>query len=362
MKVNKLLIIGGHPTPALAVIDELRRKYSQIQIDFVGRRFVNNHERNDSFEYKEIQDRSIQFIPFTSGRGVLGIVQLPFTILKAIKILHKLKSDAILSFGGYISVPICIAGYLLHIPYFLHEQTAIPGYANIRLSAFARRIMVSFPQTIKYFDSSKTIVTGNPLRRTLFEAVSKTKTAKIRKPVIFVNGGNLGSHSINIHIFNILNELLEKYTVIHQVGNIQEYGDWDKAQDIRINLPKKLFTRYIPLQHLSTADMAKAYSESDMTVSRSGANTITELIALRKPAVLIPLPWSARGEQQAHAKLLASAHATITFNQNELSKSLLVCIQKVIDNVQSYTDNYDTLQHIYVPEASTRIIQTILKS
>ena len=359
MKLHKLLITGGHPTPALAVIDEILTQYPSIRVTFVGRRNVNSLERAISLEYAEVIDRKIHFIHTPAKRGNKGIVELPYRTLQSIDLLQTEKPDAVLSFGGYIGVPICIAAYLLKIPIFLHEQTLRPGTANIRLAKIATKVMVSFPQTIKYFDKKKTVVTGNPLRQQMFHVSPTTKFAHLSKPIILVQGGNLGSHSVNLHIFSILSKLIEKYSVIHQIGNVKEFGDWENAQEAHLSLPNEFKNRYFPIQHLSTQEMAEAYSQAEIVISRSGASTITELIALRKPAVLIPLPWSAHGEQLAHAQLMAEAGVAEMFEQENSSKELLGCIQKIAEHVQSYSDHYDSFAQIYDPQAAEKILHTI---
>ncbi len=362
MKLKRLVITGGHPTPALAVIDEIREEYPDVSITFVGRRYVNHRETANSLEYQEIFARKIPFIHLAMKRGLWGLLSLPWYLSIALRILHKTKPDAILSFGGYVSVPICIAGYIFGVPIFLHEQTMIPGTANMWLAHLATRVMVSFPDTVRYFDKRKVLVTGNPLRKKIFISSGNANFAHLRKPIILVIGGNLGSHSINHHIFQLLFRLLADYSVIHQVGNVKEYHDWDKAQEAHIALPRELRERYHPMQHLATHDMAEVYKRADIVISRSGASTVTELIALRKPAVLIPLPWSARGEQEAHARLLSQAHVAEIFDQNHSSDELLSCIQKIGNNVQSYAANYDSLTTIYDPQAAKKILRTILET
>jgi UDP-N-acetylglucosamine--N-acetylmuramyl-(pentapeptide) pyrophosphoryl-undecaprenol N-acetylglucosamine transferase len=359
MQLHKLLITGGHPTPALAVIDEIQAHHPSIQVTFVGRRNVNSRERSNSFEYQEVTLRKISFIHTSTKRGNRGVLELPYRTLQCVEILQSVRPDAVLSFGGYIGVPVSIAASLLKIPLFLHEQTIHPGTANIRLARLATKVMVSFPGSEKYFEKSKVVLTGNPLRMQLFEKPPTSRFAHLPPPVIFVQGGNLGSHSVNAHIFALLPQLVEKYSIIHQVGNVKQYGDWEHAQEAHLSLPDTDRSRYLPFQHLSTEHMADAYAQATLVISRSGANTVTELIALRKPAVLIPLPWSAHGEQKEHAILLSKAQVAEVFDQDHSSKELLSCIQKTMNNVQSYEDHYDSLAQIYNTQASEKILRVI---
>jgi len=362
MKLRTLLITGGHPTPALAVIDEIREHFPLLQVLFVGRRYVNAREKADSFEYQEVSARNVRFFHSAAARGNRGMVELPYRTLECTTLLKKHKPEAILSFGGYISAPVCLAAYVLKIPFFLHEQTIRPGTANIHLARLATKVMVSFYQTARYFEKDKVIVTGNPIRKNIVQNVATPKFSHFLHPTILVLGGNLGSHSINTHIFALLPQLAQKYSVIHQVGNIQQFGDWERAQEALLSLPDALKKRYFPVHHLTTDEMSEAYRRADMVISRSGASTITELIALKKPAVLVPLPWSAHGEQLAHAELLFQGGVAELFHQDRPSSQLLSCIQKIMNNVQSYTTHYDQFTSIYDPQAAQKILQTIFDS
>lgn len=323
---------------------------------------MNVREKADSLEYQEVSARNIRFIHTAAKRGSRGMVELPYHTLECISLLKKEKPDVILSFGGYISVPVCVAAYLLRIPFFLHEQTIRPGTANIRLARLATKVMVSFRQTAHYFEKDKVIVTGNPLRKNIVQNISSAKFSHLAPPIILVQGGNLGSHSINTHIFELLPQLVTKYSVIHQVGNVKEFGDWERAQETHLSLPDELKQRYFPVHHLTTGEMSEAYARADMVVSRSGASTITELIALKKPAVLIPLPWSAHGEQLAHAELLSQGGAAELFHQDTPSAQLLSCIQKIMNNVQSYIARYDQFNSIYDSQAAQKILKVIFDS
>lgn len=362
MKPIKLLITGGHPTPALAVIDYLQSQNLDTSILFVGRRYVNSREHEDSFEYTEVMSRHIPFIHFSAERKLRGLIELPKKLVRALNIIRQEKPDRVLSFGGYVSVPICLAAHILHIPVFLHEQTLRPGVANVWIGKVSKKIMVTFPQTTSYFDKRKVVVTGNPVREAILHASYGGEFKQLRRPILFINGGNLGSHSINTHIYALLPELLTQFSVIHQVGNIQEYDDWEKAEETKAKLPTGLRDQYVIKQHLSTVEMGQALRQATIIVSRSGANTTMELIALHKPAVLIPLPWSARGEQQAQAQLLADAGTAEIFDQYESSDQLLVCIQKVADRVQSYIDHYESLDKFHQPKAAEYIAKTVLPS
>lgn len=350
----KLLITGGHVTPAAAVIDELV-KHKKITIIFVGR-------HDTRFEYQSLQSRNIRFVYLQSGRltrlfsikSLLNLFQFPIGLWQSISIVRKEKPDRILSFGGYIALPVAITAFLLRIPLFTHEQTMIPGLANRIIGGLAKKFFISFPQTARFFNKKKTVYTGNPVRTSVFTCAKKPFQLDKTKPVIYVSGGSLGSHSINRIIEKILPDLLKKYIVIHQTGDAVEYGDFARLSAARRE-------GYFLKKHFYDDEIGYIYSLADCVVSRSGANTMFELIALQKPAVLIPLPWSAGGEQIAHARLLADRGcAEIVFQDEESASSkLLDNIGKIIREKSTYIKNFERLKNLYKSNAAQTIVSQI---
>ena len=145
----KILLTGGHLTPALAVIDELKsEQYKNIQVVFVGR-------KDPPLEFEEVSKRTIPFIHLDAGRmsrfisveSIKGLFKAPFGFIQAFQIVKKEKPDRILTFGSYIGLPIALAGFFLHIPLYAHEQTIHPGLANRIISRFAKKIYISFPES-----------------------------------------------------------------------------------------------------------------------------------------------------------------------------------------------------------------------
>lgn len=370
----KLLITGGHVTPALAVIDELladkKRDVKKSDLVFVGRRYVDRRKIQTSFEFQEVSRRDIRFVNITAGRftrtvslqSLVNLILFPYGILQALQIVRQENPEAILSFGGYIGLPICIAGFLFRKKIYIHEQTIHPGITNRVSAAFAKKIFVSFKESLRFFPRKKTLFTGNPLRKSIFETSQKTFTISGNKPVIYITGGSLGAHSINNHISRILDELLQHFIVIHQTGNVKEYNDFQKLQKQRQRLRNDLKKNYILKEHVTDDEIGYVYSVSDMVVARAGANTFFELITLQKPAVFIPLPWSAHHEQQKHAELFHKAGAGEIFPQSQRSQLLLELIQTVANNASMYKKNIETLRDYVSNHATTNIIATIFNS
>lgn len=363
----KLIITGGHPAPALACIDEVTTSNPEVSLVFVGRQYSSDESL--SYEYKEVTRRSIRFINLTAGRltrifsfrSLYQLVLIPAGFWHAYRILRKERPDKILSFGSYIGLPIAIVGYMLGIPVYTHEQTIHPGLANRIIAIFARKIFLSFEGSKRYFRSKNMTVTGNPVRKQIFKKIKDPFTIKKTRPVIYITGGSLGSHSINLHIKHILHNLLEKYIVIHQTGNVQEFDDYGALTEYRAHLPIDMREYYYPVQHVMADEIGFVYSLADLVVARAGANTFFELVNLKKPAVFIPLPWSANGEQKAHAELFHAWGTGEVFDQDDTSEKLLSAIETVMENIENYRHNFNTIHEQTYQHSATHILKEVLE-
>ncbi len=365
----KILITGGHLTPALAVIDEIKKTKPEVEIVFVGRKYALDFEKTISLELKEVSQRNIRFINLNAGRltrvislqSIFSFLKIPIGFLQAFFIIVEQKPQLVLSFGGYLALPLVFWAWLFRIPCFTHEQTLNPGMANRIISRFAKKIFVAFEETKKYFPQEKTFVVGNPIRETVLKVVDKPFDIKKTKPVIYITGGSLGSHSINLHIKSILPDLLKKYIVIHQTGETKQYHDYEDLEKIKNQLPKKLKEQYFLKKHFFEKEIGYVYSLADLVISRCGANTFFELVALKKPAVLIPLPWSAGREQQLHAEILTKAGCAQIFHQVESSKKLLRLIDSMVKNLDFYKKNFSHLNLNYKKNAANTIVKEIFQ-
>jgi UDP-N-acetylglucosamine--N-acetylmuramyl-(pentapeptide) pyrophosphoryl-undecaprenol N-acetylglucosamine transferase len=367
----RILITGGHLAPALALIEEISVEgRGDIEIIFVGRKYPLDSEKTISLEYKEITKRKIPFIPLEAGRltrilsirSLRSIIKIPLGFIKAFQIVKETRPNVIFSFGGYLALPIVFWGYVFKIPILTHEQTINPGLANRLISFFSKKIFVSFEESKKYFSSNKVVVTGNPVRQSILKVIKKPFNIVKDRPVIYVTGGALGSHSINEHIKKIIVSLLHCYIVIHQTGDTKEYHDYENLLDIREKLPEKLQKRYFLKKHFFEEEIGYVYNLTDLVVGRSGANTFFELIALRKPALFIPLPWSSGREQQYHAEIFAKAGTGEIFHQVETSNHLFRLIDKMINNLKIYQNNFNYLSRLYKKNVSQYLVSEIFKT
>lgn len=349
-------------TPALAVMDELKGMHG-IDIVFVGRKKALHHDTTSSFEYNEVTKRGVRFIDLPTGklsrylslRGIIDIARIPIGIERATRIVRSEKPDRILSFGGYLALPVCIAGALFRIPVYTHEQTIVPGIANKIIARFAQNVFISFSDTKDSFPGRKVVFTGNPVRKQIFQPLKKPFAfARDRRlPVIYITGGSTGAHAVNILVEKILDKLLKRAVVIHQIGLSGDYGDFERLQ--RVHHP-----HYFPSAHFTTDEIGYVYGMADIVVCRAGANTVAELIALKKPAVLIPLPIAGGNEQFKHAQLLERAGVAKLFDQDKPVQTLLSYIDEVCTQKNTYRKNYDHLSNSDAREAAHRIVSVLL--
>lgn len=366
MKRYKILMTGGHVTPALALIDVLKERAPEIEIVFVGRKY-NNQEHTESFEYREVLARNIRFIHLQTGRSpkslslesLQNLINIPRGMWNSWKIISDEKPHVIMSFGGYIAMPVTSTAYIKGVPIFTHEQTIHPGLANQSIARRAEKVFVSFPEAAGFFPEEKVIVSGNPVRTSIFHQ-GKQNIPKQNLPCVYVTGGSLGAHAVNRCIEKILPKLLEHAYVIHQTGNVAEFQDFERLSEFKSRLQPTLQARYDIRTHVSDEEIGSVFAAADVVVGRSGANTFFELVALQKPAVCIPLPHAAFDEQRKHAHILQESGAAEVFEQNEDADQLLESILRVLKNKSLYEKGYKTITKRYKTREAASVLAEAL--
>jgi len=368
--MKKILICGGHPTPALAVVDELKKNHTETSLVFVGRKYAIESERTLSYEYKGCMERKILFYELHAGRitriitksSFLNILRVPYGFFQAVFLLLREKPDRVISFGGYIALPIAFWAWVFQIPVYTHEQTMKPGAANKLIGFFSKKIFVAFESVMAYFPHNKTEWIGNPVRDVVFIKNTLSFSIDSSVPLIYITGGSLGSHSINEHVFILLDKLLSQFTIIHQVGDVKEYGDLDNALKLKRQFQKQYPNRYVPLAHVIDTEIGSVYENAEFIIGRSGANTFFELLALKKPALFIPLPWSAQGEQKAHAEYFKDHGIGEMFDQKKDSAELLSALYSFHKHIARYTNAFQSLPLQLKRDATQTLVQKILRS
>lgn len=360
----RIAISGGHFSPALSLISQIIDKEDIV---LIGRKHALDGDSAFSFEYLVCKQLKIPFFDIPSARfqrslslySFASIINFPLGIIAALKILKNFKPDVVVTFGGYVSLPIAISSLVLNIPVVIHEQSLKAGLANKIISYFAKKVCISFPSSRRYFPKDKVILTGNPIRKEIFEVIEKIDLS-LNLPIIYITGGSTGSHFINSLVSESLKELLLSYSIIHQTGNSDKYKDFKKAEEAKEMLSQNLQKRYILKQFFSAQELGWVLSNCDLVVSRAGMNTVCEILARGKICFLIPLPHGQSGEQIDNARLIKEIGiGDYMLEQYVTKKAFIDKITSMIKNKDEYLRNVKAAQKLYVSNATQKIINVI---
>ena len=316
--MKRIILTGGgtagHVTPNIALIPRLQELGYDIQ-------YIGSYT---GIEKELIEAFHIPYHGISSGklRRYFSLQNFtdPFRVLKGLgeakKLVRELKPDVIFSKGGFVSVPVVLAGKRAKVPVIIHESDMTPGLANKLAIPSATKVCCNFPETLENLPKEKAILTGSPIRQ---ELLSGNKIAAMEmcgfsadKPVILVIGGSLGSVAVNTAVRAALPELLEDFQVVHLCGK-------GKLDESLVNTKGYKQFEYVK------AELKDLFAMADLVVSRAGANAICELLALKKPNILIPLPASSsRGDQLLNARSFEAQGFSLVVSEDELTTEMLV--------------------------------------
>lgn len=385
----KLLVVaggGGHFTAALAVIEALPKEWEVLVI---GRKYAFEGEKAISLESQTAKKLGLPFVPITTGRlqrtltkyTLSSLAKVPVGFWQSLQIIKRYKPDVLVSFGGYVSVPVAFAAKALGVPIIVHEQTLAAGLANKVVGKFAEKIAISWEKSARFFPKEKVVLTGNPIRAYRHSGehsdsriqnkidsgraplslarMTEEKFDKKQK-IIYITGGSAGSHAINVLIEGCIGQLVQKYTVIHQTGAAKEFGDFVRMQKLKGRLPKSVQGRYLLHKFISSSDVYAILQKADLVVARSGIGTVTELLSFGKPAFFIPLPYGQHNEQLKNALFVKKLGLAEVGDQKLLTPELLLtAIEKMITHAPVYKKNSKQAQEMIQPHAAQNIISLI---
>lgn len=337
--MKRIILTGGgtagHVTPNIALIPRLKEE--GYDIHYIG--------SYDGIEKKLIEDLRIPYHGISSGKLRRYFDKRnfsdPFRVIKgygeASRLMKSLKPDVVFSKGGFVSVPVVVAAKNHKIPAIIHESDMTPGLANKICIPSAAKICCNFPEAMEHLPKDKAVLTGTPIRQELFQGNSleaiKFTGLDANKPTILVVGGSTGSVKVNLAVRNCLDELLEKYQIIHLCGK-------DKV-DTAYNDRKG----YVQYEYIKK-ELSSLLAFADIVISRAGANAICELQALAKPNVLIPLGSNAsRGDQILNAESFQKQGFSYVLLEEDLTKdSLLDAVNHVYENRAEYKKTMEASQ------------------
>lgn len=331
---KKIVLTGGgsagHVTPNIALIPALKKKGYDIY-------YIGSY---NGIEKRLIADYGIPYYGIATGklRRYFDAKNFsdPFRVMKgfgeAKKILKEIQPDVVFSKGGFVSVPVVKAAKACKIPFVLHESDMTPGLANKLCIPGATKVCCNFPETIEKLPADKAVLTGTPIREELMQGKAEDGKKLCGftddKPVLMIIGGSLGAQSVNETVRYALPRLLPDFNVVHICGK-------EKMDNLKLSVPGYKQFEYVK------EDLKDIFAMADVVVSRAGANSICELLALRKPNILIPLSTkSSRGDQILNAESFKKQGFSIVIDNDELDEDILVeSVFDMYENKDKFIEN-----------------------
>lgn len=341
--------------PALAVHRALMAKIPNLDTLWVG------GEGGMEASLVKRHGIEIQSIPAAGVHGV-GIAALPRNLVTighgvfaARRILHGFRPDVLFFTGGFVAVPVALAGS--SIPTVLYVPDIEPGMALKSLAGMADVIMVTTDQSQKFFNK-KVYETGYPLRAelSLWDRRTANQHLDIASglPVLLLFGGSKGAHSINQAVLNNLQALLNRFELIHISGE----QDWQMVKEARTQLPAEMAARYHAMPYLH--EMGAALASADLVVSRAGASSLGEYPLFGLPAILVPYPHAWR-YQKVNADYLTRRGAAVILEDHRLNDDLLPTLNVLIDNPNKLKAMRAAMFELSHPRAAEKIASALIE-
>lgn len=342
---------GGHIYPALAIVDKIKEMEPDSEFIYIG---TTNRMEKDIVPLHGLKYVGIEM--YGLSKNILRDFKVLFLIhkneQKIKKIIDEFKPDVVIGTGGYVTFPVIKAAKAKKVKTFIHEQNSIPGKSNRMLARLADKIGVSFSDSIHFFDEAKTVFTGNPCSERALKTpkISRTKygLSKDKKFVLMVQG-SLGSTTVNEKMLDFLNSIDdEDYEVLYITGK-KSYEEFSKNK-----FSKNVFV--VPY----VENLSGLMKDADAIVSRAGASSISEIIALKKLAILIPSPYVANNHQFFNALACANKKASVLIEENYLTTEVLKTqIDSLLHDLEKQINMRLNLSKMQKNDSSTTIYEIL---
>lgn len=350
--MKKIILTGGgtagHVTPNIALLPRLRELGYEIH-------YIGSYQ---GIERQLIEQQNIPYHGISSGklRRYFDIKNFsdPFKVWKgygqAVRLIRELRPDVVFSKGGFVSVPIVLAARRRKVPAIIHESDLTPGLANKLAIPAARKVCCNFPETLQYLPKDKAVLTGSPIRTELMHGSALRARDRYNfsatKKTILIIGGSSGAQAINRAIHRLLPELLTQFQIVHLCG--------------KGNLNPELNGRkgYVQLEY-AQKELGDLFALADLVISRAGANAICEILALRLPNILIPLPARAsRGDQILNARSFERQGFSYVLEEERMSDDALTeAISHVLQHERSYIEKMELSRQLNSIDAIIGLIE-----
>ena len=343
---------GGHIYPALAIVNKIKEKEPNSEFLYIG---THNRMEKDIVPAHGIPFETIEIYGFNRKKlqkNIKTIQCFMKAIKKCKKLIKEFNPDVVIGVGGYVTGPVIYSAKKLGYKTFIHEQNSIPGKANLFLSKYADRIGVSFKSTVKEFPEYKTIFTGNPCSENALKITEAKKSEfglSESKPLVLFVMGSLGSSRVNDFLIKTMSLFQGKnYEVLYVTGA----NEYEKLKDTKLPHNVKMVP-YIE-------NMTRIMKKTDILVSRAGASTLSEIIALQIPSILIPSPYVPDNHQYKNAMDLVNKDASVLIEEKNLKGDILIReIDNMLNNKEELNKMKENLKELSIPESATKIYNTI---
>lgn len=339
---------GGHIFPALAVAEELRQRYPEIRLLFVGSLYGPEARlaRQAGIDFAGLPVRGFL------GRGFKALgasARMGYAFCKAIGLVWRFKPDAVAGFGGYASFAPMLAARMCAVPGILHEQNALAGAGNYVLARLAQTVCISLPGTTG-FEAAKCVLTGNPVRSVVSDVGCMLRRTDSRR--LLVMGGSQGARFLNRLMPQLLPQLAEaRVEIRHQTGSADEEST--RAAYEMAGYSGSCVTAFID-------DMAAAYAWADLAFCRSGASTVAELCAAGLPALLTPFPHAAHDHQTANARVPEKAGAAVLLPESDAAMADVAgLITAILSDAPRRAAMREAALGIAMPDAAARVVNAL---
>jgi UDP-N-acetylglucosamine--N-acetylmuramyl-(pentapeptide) pyrophosphoryl-undecaprenol N-acetylglucosamine transferase len=342
---------GGHLFPALALTEAFKGRDPANEILLVG--------SQKGLETRLVAEaghprRTIEAVSL-KGKSFWGkvraLIAVPKSLCQSWGLIHSFRPDIVLGVGGFASGPVVLAAWAMGYRTAIHEQNAFPGLSNRILGRFVDQTFISFAGSARHFPRQRSILTGNPIRKRIRQQAGEREGGMKSEFTLFIFGGSQGAHRLNLAMTEALSDLREfkgRLQVIHQTGE-KDYAEVQEAYR-----REGFMAEISPFIH----DMDRAYTAADLVLCRAGASTLFELMAMGKPAILVPYPYAANNHQTLNAQTLVNAGAALLVANGDLSGAHLSrMLRQLFEHPEKLKEMGDRAAALAKPDAAETIVK-----